>query len=626
MLTNIFLISLTMSAVIVLLLIISPFLLKRYSAKWCYFVWLVLALRLIIPWRLELPQTPVHLPSPTDQTIILKQDGMPGLIMGDSYLEKGNNFSAPVSAPAPSPASASVKESASTGYTPVISLQELLLVVWAIGAISFFLFHIISYMKFRRKTKTYCRETDRTVLDNVLNSMKINGRPQLFRCSKIASPMLTGFFQAAILLPDLDYTREELSVVLQHELIHYKRGDIWYKLLLLTANSVHWFNPFVYCMIKAANRDLEYSCDDIVVRNSDLNFRKEYSLTILKSMQNSRTTLSVALSTGLSESGKSAEKRFANIFDRNNKKRGVWALVLVLALVSVTGTMVACSSGQENTKNQLESESALGLPDGYAEKLYQYRGTYTGDNSTVAAIIHALNITDLSLKSIELQTDSEPYGITVNYQVDSRANYRSLSDIETSWNKNAAVMFSLIPNAGEISFRLHDQYGNFAGSYYNRENLSERYGTEYFTADMVKEAAGSLDSFTNYLNNVSTIKNTEDLYSEEQKQSIERDKQIYAVIGDDREITINSGMGFPVMLTDVFAADPPIKELAAQKEILAQYTGKKITFLTFHINNFKTNLGTYYLFAFDGEKLIAYADLQTAASEQNVMRTLDALQ
>ncbi|ODA42561.1 M56 family metallopeptidase [Desulfosporosinus sp. BG] len=290
MLNNIFLVSLTMSAVIVLLLIISPFLHKRYSAKWCYIVWLVLALRLVFPWRFELPQAPVHLPSPSDQTIILKQDGMPGLIMGDSHLEKGDNPFAPVSASSPSASSAAVNESASAGYIPVINLQELLLVVWALGAMSFFLFHIISYIKFRRKTKPYCRETDRTVLDSVLNSMKIKSRPQLFRCSKIASPMLTGFFQAAILLPDVDYTWEELSVVLQHEVIHYKRGDIWYKLLLLTANSVHWFNPFVYFMIKAANRDLEYSCDDIVVRNSDLNFRKEYSLTILKSMQNSRTT------------------------------------------------------------------------------------------------------------------------------------------------------------------------------------------------------------------------------------------------------------------------------------------------------------------------------------------------
>jgi len=90
-------------------------------------------------------------------------------------------------------------------------------------------------------------------------------------------------------------------------------------------------------------------------------------------------------------------------------------------------------------------------------------------------------------------------------------------------------MFSLIPNADEFVFSLDDEYGNFTWSFYNRENLSERFGMEYFTADTVKEAAGSLDSYTNYLNMVSAIKNTEDSYGESQKQNIERSKQVERV-------------------------------------------------------------------------------------------------
>lgn len=112
-----------------------------------------------------------------------------------------------------------------------------------------------------------------------------------------------------------------------------------------------------------------------------------------------------ALSTGFAESGKSAKKRFANIFDRNNKKVfGRWCLSWPWQ--GVTGTMVACSkgqvsagNGQENTSKQQVStnkgqvsESAMDQPDGYVKKLYQYQGTNTGDNSTVAAIIHALKL------------------------------------------------------------------------------------------------------------------------------------------------------------------------------------------------------------------------------------------
>ena len=113
----------------------------------------------------------------------------------------------------------------------------------------------------------------------------------------IISPFLNKYYSARwcyfvpkILLPSTDYSNNELVIVLKHELTHFKRGDIWYKLLLIIANSIHWFNPFVYLMAKAANRDLEYSCDDVVVKNSDINFRKEYSLTILKTMQNGETT------------------------------------------------------------------------------------------------------------------------------------------------------------------------------------------------------------------------------------------------------------------------------------------------------------------------------------------------
>ena len=268
----------------------------------------------------------------------------------------------------------------------------------------------------------------------------------------------------------------------------------------------------------------------------------------------------------------------------------------------------------------------MAQPNEYAKKLYQYRETYPGDNSKVAAIVQMLTYTDVPFKSIELKTDSEPYRVTVNYQVDSRANYRFCDDITTGWNKNAAVMFSLIPNVNEISFRLCDPYGDFAGSYYNRENLSERFGMEYFTADTVKEAAASLDAYTNYLNMVSAIKNTEDSYGELQKQSVERSRQIYAVIGNDCEITVNSGVNFPITITDEIAANPPIKELADQKNILAEYTGQPIEFLIYQINNFKTNQRTFYLFAFDGEKLIASDDLKTSDAEQNAITAFLALQ
>ena len=58
--------------------------------------------------------------------------------------------------------------------------------------------------------------------------------------------MMTGFVKPRILLPDADFTTDELRLILKHELVHYKRRDLWYKGLVLAANAIHWFNPAVY--------------------------------------------------------------------------------------------------------------------------------------------------------------------------------------------------------------------------------------------------------------------------------------------------------------------------------------------------------------------------------------------
>ena len=91
-------------------------------------------------------------------------------------------------------------------------------------------------------------------------------------CPAVGAPLVTGFVNPALLLP-----RETVSDgVLQHELIHTRRRDLWYKLLLLLSRSLHWFNPLVHWMAAAASRDLERSCDEAAVAGRDAAFRAVY--------------------------------------------------------------------------------------------------------------------------------------------------------------------------------------------------------------------------------------------------------------------------------------------------------------------------------------------------------------
>jgi len=262
------------------------------------------------------------------------------------------------------------------------------------------------------------------------------------------------------------------------------------------------------------------------------------------------------------------------------------------------------------------------------EALYKYKGTLVGNNSKVSAIVNLLDFTDIPIHSISLQTNNKPYGITINYKVDSRAGYRFFD--YSSFNKNAAVMFALIPNAEEIDFRVYDNYSSadnpetsFASAYYSRQNLSERFGMEYFTKETVKDATTNIDTFETYISNVSVVKDQEDFYNEDQKQRIEKSKQIYSVIGDDCEITINSGMQVFITVSKEIAASKKLSELLEPRNIkLGEYIDKKIEFLTYNIRNFKTNQSTDFLFVFDGEKLIAYEELKTMYKDREIMDVL----
>ncbi len=268
-------ITISMSIVIILILLLTPIISKRYSAKWRYYIWLFIAIRLVIPFNFSLPKTPITIIEPEKSAIVLKPEAenFKVAVMEESeYIEKGNSLPTAVT------------------YVPIISIMSLVTYVWLGGAVLFIMYNFINYWFFIARIKKNGKATEIKLVETAMNELKVKKKPRIILCDKISSPMLIGFISPVIILPTIDYTENELNVILKHELTHYKKRDLWYKLLMIVANGVHWFNPFVYIMVQQANRDLEFSCDDAVVENEGMEFRKEYSRTILKSMENNKLT------------------------------------------------------------------------------------------------------------------------------------------------------------------------------------------------------------------------------------------------------------------------------------------------------------------------------------------------
>ena len=154
-----------------------------------------------------------------------------------------------------------------------------------------------------------------------------------------SSPVLLGFFNKSLVIPAETYGTEELEYVIRHELMHARYLDLWYKLLMVILCDLYWFNPVLRLMKQMAFRDVELVCDERVTEKMDQNSKRKYSRTILKTMAETGQRPSMLI-TGFSDTKKGAEKRMENIFQKHNRKAGILILSGILLLVLAGTTFV----------------------------------------------------------------------------------------------------------------------------------------------------------------------------------------------------------------------------------------------------------------------------------------------
>ncbi|BDF70726.1 hypothetical protein CE91St41_20450 [Oscillospiraceae bacterium] len=348
--------SLTCSAVLLPLLLLSPRLRSRYAARTCYFLWLLLALRLLIPVQLSLPRAQVTVEAPV-YTLSLPA---PAAGATDTVGTAGGPAVLPGQA-----APGGVEPAAPVHRT--VSLTGIAAAVWlAVGGI-FLLWQLLSYAAARRALLRAARpaeEGELALLETLRRSSGIRRAVGLFRTGRIGTPMMLGLLRPVILLPERPMSGGELEVVLRHELAHLRRGDVAYKGLMLLCNAVHWFNPLVWLMAREAGRNLEYCCDDDVVRDQDGAFRRRYGEILLETAAGGSAP---AFSTRFGGGKGQLKGRLANLFQ--HKKNSILLVCMVLVLALAAGSLVACEAGGGKA---LTGEQAL---DALEESLSYSGGT-----------------------------------------------------------------------------------------------------------------------------------------------------------------------------------------------------------------------------------------------------------
>lgn len=351
LLNNLMQIGLTVSLAALVPLILRRLMKKRYPARMVCVVWAILALRLLIPVQLTLPQAPVQVMPRTsyvvqsDQTAF-RQAGLPVVQNPTRWVTDTQ---------------AQTLSAADTGTVKTVDITDILLTLWLAGVIACVLWQGIGYYRLIRSLKGTSRSVERADLHTILQEQcadLVIDREIPLRVSSAADcPMLAGFIHPTLYLPDERISRTDAAFIFRHELTHYKHGDLWLKLLLLAARCLHWFNPLVHLIARFAQEDIEAACDDAVVRGHDGAYRRAYGETILRSAI-AQAQKRKALVSCFGDDKKTLMRRFEGLFDKSVKKRGVALVVMIVLLVGSLSCTIAVGDNDKGLTKELRIQLA----------------------------------------------------------------------------------------------------------------------------------------------------------------------------------------------------------------------------------------------------------------------------
>lgn len=247
---------------------------------------------------------------------------------------------------------------------PLLSVPPVT-IIWLAGLCALALFFILTYIKCCREFRTSLP------IGNNFIYLWVKEHPmkrtvQVRQSDRIRAPLTYGIFRPVVLIPKaLDLTDEmQLGYILAHEFVHIRRFDAFSKLLLTSVLCVHWFNPFVWVMYVLANRDIELSCDEAVVRQFGEAVKPVYAMTLIGMEEKKSRWLPL-----VNNFNKTAiEERIIAIMKM--KKASRMGIVLALALVLGTTAAFATNTAEPASGTTSVSMATEGgaLSDRLAEK------------------------------------------------------------------------------------------------------------------------------------------------------------------------------------------------------------------------------------------------------------------
>lgn len=409
--------SISGSFLILILLLMKPFFKDRVSRQWQYYIWLIIIARLLLPFA----------PKANFVGTIFQEI--------EQYLSLSNSDFVSQDILVPQGSSQSISISASKNIVkPSLDLQgsrtvqkigatlfSSLWFVWLGTALILLVRKITIYQSFVKYIEAGSNEvSDIEVLNHLAEigeSIGIRQPIELYTNHLIASPMLFGFFHPFIVLPTIHLPKIDFEYTIQHELIHYKRRDIFYKWLVQFITCLHWFNPLVWLMSREINRNYELSCDEVVISTLDIEGRQAYGDTLIHAMGAGGDYKNSLASITLNESTELLKERLKAIMNYKKTSKLVVAMTFMFTIflavdAQATGAYVKTVNQNSTIKGENTAEFCY-----ISEENYEL--TYLSEIEWQAKNIDEYMAYGITKDDTTYYYQSQPIHIFLDHQRDS---------------------------------------------------------------------------------------------------------------------------------------------------------------------------------------------------------------
>lgn len=343
------------SVLVGFILCVKVLLRNQLTARWHYALWLILIVRLLLPWS---PDSSYSLYS------ILSH----GYVTSTSLIQKEANVSAlkVMNEPAKYTVNSSDYNKSPVKSDPKhISIYEICLYVWMLGIFCLGTLTLIANRRlylYIQKQPIITDERILNIFEGCKETMSIKEDIPLQLAGKIASPTLLGFRKPRILLCEQHIQRlndNQLRFIFYHELAHFKRKDVGVNWLMHHLLILNWFNPILWHAYYSMREDQEIACDALALTFIDSEEKIEYGHTIITLLEHYSNYYQMPSLANLSKNKKALKRRIVMI-KKFNKKSYRWSALGLTAVLGISAFSLMNASAEELksesqvTKNKIE--------------------------------------------------------------------------------------------------------------------------------------------------------------------------------------------------------------------------------------------------------------------------------